>query len=86
MILSRLHHRHQILAVELVHALDDGLHQLARRCVVGVLGDGDDADALAPEQGFEGDCMLALACEAGELPDQNFLEGGVGNQRKWDSF
>ena len=34
----------QILAVELVHALDDGLHELAGGCVVGVLGDGDDAD------------------------------------------
>ncbi len=37
----------KIFAVELVHALDDCLHQLAGGGVVGVLGDGDDADALA---------------------------------------
>ena len=68
----------EILAVELVHALDDSLKQLAGGGVVGLLGDGDDSDALAPEQGFEGDCVLALACEAGELPDQNLPERGVG--------
>ena len=38
----------QIFAVELVHALDDSLKQLAGWGVVGVLGDGDHADALAP--------------------------------------
>ena len=32
----------QVLAVEFVHALDDGLHELAGGGVVGVLGDGDD--------------------------------------------
>ncbi len=66
----------EILAVELVHALDDGLHELAGGCVVGVLGDGDDANALAPEHGLEGDGVLALAGEPGELPDEDFLEGG----------
>ena len=66
----------EILAVELVHALDDGLHELARRCVVGVLGDGHNPDALAPEHGLEGDGVLALAGEPGELPDEDFLEGG----------
>ena len=43
----------QIFTVELVHALDDGLHQLACGGVVGVLGDGHHADALAPENGLE---------------------------------
>ena len=38
--------------------------------VVGVLGDGDHTDALAPEHGLEGDGVLPLAGEAGELPDQ----------------
>ncbi len=51
----------QILRVELVHALDDGLHELAGGGVVGVLGDGDHPDSLAPEHGLEGDGVLALA-------------------------
>ena len=38
----------QIFAVELVHALDDGLHEFAGGGVVGVLGDGHYPDALAP--------------------------------------
>ena len=38
----------QILAVELVHALDYRLHQLAHWSVVGVLGNGDHADAFSP--------------------------------------
>ena len=68
----------EILAVEFVHALDDGLHELARGGVVGVLGDGDDSNALAPEHGLEGDGVLPLAGEAGELPDQNLPERSVG--------
>ena len=68
----------QIFAVEFVHALDDGLHELAGGGVVGVLGDGDDPDALAPEHGLEGDGVLPLAGEAAEFPDQNLLEGGIG--------
>ena len=68
----------QILAVEFVHALDDGLHELAGGGVVSVLGDGDHEDALASEHGLEGDGVLALSGETGELPDQDFLEGGVG--------
>ena len=43
-----------------------------------MLGDGDHPDALAPEHGLEGDGMLALSGEAGELPDQNLLERSVG--------
>ena len=43
-----------------------------------MLGDGDDADALTPEHGLEGDGVLALAGEAAELPDKDFLEGGRG--------
>ena len=46
--------------------------------VVGVLGDGDDPDALAPEHGLEGDGVLALAGEPGELPDQNLPKRSVG--------
>ena len=40
----------QILAVELIDALDDGLHELAGGGVVGVFGDGDHPDALAPRR------------------------------------
>ena len=43
-----------------------------------MLGDGDDADALLAEHGLEGDGVLALAGEAGELPDEDDLEGRVG--------
>ena len=43
-----------------------------------MLGNGDDPDALAPEHGLEGDGVLALACEAGEFPDHDFLEGSIG--------
>ena len=68
----------QILRVEFVHALDDGLHQLAGGRVVGVLGDGDDSNPLAAEHGLEGDGVLPLAGEAGELPDQNLPERGIG--------
>ena len=67
----------QVLGVELVHALDDGFHQLARGRVVGVLRDGDDPDALTPQHGLEGHGMLALAGKARELPDQDDLEGGL---------
>jgi len=35
----------QVLGVELIDALDDRLHQLAGRRVVGVLGDRSDADS-----------------------------------------
>ena len=68
----------QIFAIELVQTLDDGLHQLAGGSVVGVLGDGDHPHSLAPEHGLEGDGVLPLAGEAGEFPDKNLLEGGVG--------
>ena len=68
----------KIFAVKFVHALDDSLKQLAGRAVVGLLGDGDYPDTLAPKHGLEGDGVLALAGEAGELPDQNLLERSVG--------
>ena len=43
-----------------------------------MLGDGDDADALAPQHGLEGHGVLPLSGEARELPDQNHLERGGG--------
>ena len=68
----------KIFAVELVHALDDGLHELARRRVVGVLGNGSHPDASSTKHRLEGDGVFALACEAGEFPDQDFLEWRAG--------
>ncbi len=65
----------QVLRVELVHALNDGLHQLAGGRVVGVLRDGDHLDPLAPEHRLESNGMFPLAGEARELPHQNDLEG-----------
>ncbi|MDE2682751.1 MAG: hypothetical protein OXI54_01190 [Chloroflexota bacterium] len=59
----------KIFAVKFVHGLDDGFHELAGGGVVGVLGDGDDADALAPEHGLEGYGVLPLAGEPRKLPD-----------------
>ena len=66
----------KIFRVKFVHALDDGLHQLAGGGVVGVLGDRDDADALAPKHGLEGHGVLPLAGEARKLPYQYDLERG----------
>ena len=68
----------KIFRVKFVHALDDGLHQLAGGGVVGVLRDGDYSNALAPEHGLEGHGVLPLAGEAAELPDENHLEWGRG--------
>ena len=42
--------------------------------VGGVLGDGDDLDAFAPEHGPEGHFVLPVAGEAGELPDEYNLK------------
>ena len=67
----------QILRVELVDALDDRLHQLACGRVVGVLRDRNDPDAAPAQHRLEGDGVLALAGEAGELPDEDLLEGRV---------
>ncbi len=71
----------QILRVELVHALDDRLHELARWGVVGVFGDGDHLDSLSPQHGLECDGVLTLSGEAGELPDQDHLEWRAGSAR-----
>ncbi len=68
----------KIFTVEFVHRLDDGLHELAGGGVVGVLGDGDDADALPAEHGLEGHGVFTLAGEPAEFPDQNLLEWRVG--------
>ena len=80
---SPRHFLRKILAIKFVHGLDDGLHQLAGGGVVGVLGDGDHADALAPEHGLVGHGVFPLAGEATELPDQDMVdstatESGVG--------
>ena len=68
----------KIFAVEFVHAFDDGLQQPAGSGVLGLLGDGDHADAPPAEHGLEGDGVLALSGKAAELPDEDFLEGGLG--------
>ena len=68
----------EVLGVELIDRLDDRLHQLAGRGVVGVLGDRGDTDPAPPEHRLEGDGVFALAREAGELPDQDLLERRVG--------
>ena len=43
-----------------------------------MLGDGDDADALASQHGLEGPGVLPLPGEAGEFLDENDLEGSGG--------
>ena len=64
----------KILAVVFVHALDDALQQPAGGVVLGLLGDGDHADALAPQLGLERHGVLPLAGESRKLPDKNHLE------------
>ena len=54
----------QILRLKLVHALDDGLYDLAERGIVGLLGDRGDADSPAPE--LEGYGVFA---PVGNAPD-----------------
>ena len=68
----------KILAVIFVHGLDDSLKQPAGGVVLGLLGDGHHADALAPQLGFEGDGVLPLAGESRKLPDENHVKGGLG--------
>ena len=67
----------QIFTVELVHAFDDGLKEPAGGGILGLLRDGYHANALTPQHGLEGDGVLPLSGESGELPDQNLPEGGV---------
>ena len=64
----------KIFTIELIDAFDYRLHELAGWRVVGVLCDGDYADALSPEHGLECDGVLSLSGEAGEFPDEDFLE------------
>jgi len=42
-----------------------------------MLGDGDDADSLAPQHGLEGHGVLPLAGEPAKFPDENLLERGL---------
>ena len=74
----------KILAVELVHGLDDGLHQLASGSVVRVLGDGDDADTPLPEHRLEGHRVLPLAREPTELPYEDHVERRLGAAARLD--
>ena len=41
-----------------------------------MLGDGDDADTLAPEHGLEGHGVLPLAGESRKFPDEDDLKRG----------
>ena len=50
----------KILRVKFIDRLYDGLHELAGGGVVGVLGDGDDADSLASEHRLKGHSVLPL--------------------------
>ncbi|MCY4624392.1 MAG: hypothetical protein OXC99_05245, partial [Chloroflexi bacterium] len=68
----------QIFRVEFVHRLDDGLKESAGGVVLGLFGDGDDADAPAPQHGLEGDGVFPFAGESREFPDEDLLEGGLG--------
>ncbi|MCY3603707.1 MAG: hypothetical protein OXH12_11590 [Chloroflexi bacterium] len=43
-----------------------------------MLGDRDDANPTPAQHRLEGDRVLTLAREAGELPDQNLTERSVG--------
>ena len=43
-----------------------------------MLGDGDHANALAPQHGLEGHGVLALPGEATKFPNENHLERGRG--------
>ncbi len=69
----------KIFRVKLVHGLDDALKQPAGGVVLGLLGDGDDAEALSSEHGLEHDGVLPLAGESTEFPDQNLLKRGLGS-------
>ncbi len=75
---SPRHFLPKILAVIFVHRLDDALQQPASGVVLGLLGDGDDADALAPQLGLERHGVLTFPGESAEFPDKNHLEGGLG--------
>ncbi|MDE2669305.1 MAG: hypothetical protein OXI51_06585 [Chloroflexota bacterium] len=43
-----------------------------------MLGDRDNADTTPAEHRLEGDGMLSLAGESGELPDEDLAKGRVG--------
>ncbi len=42
-----------------------------------MLGDGDHADALAPQHGLEGHGVFALAGESRKFPHKDFLKRGL---------
>ena len=68
----------RILAVELVHRLYDGLHEPACGGVVGLLGDGDDPDALRRSMDLK-----EMACSCLRVNLENFqtrisLKGASG--------
>ena len=72
----------QILRLKLVHALDDGLHDLAGRGIVGLLGDRSDADSPAPEHVLERYGVFAPAGDAsdsGRSGPVKWRAGGAGS-------
>ncbi len=68
----------KIFAVIFVHALDNPLKQPAGGVVLGLLGDGHHADALAPQLSLERYGVLPLAGESRKLPDKNHVKRSLG--------
>ena len=71
----------EVVGVELVNVLDDILHEPASGRVIGLLLDGDDADAALLEPVLVDSAVNAVARETRELLDQDGVEGfflGVG--------
>lgn len=78
------HFLRKVLGVELVDTLDNGLHELSSRGVIGMFRDGHDADALASEHRLERDGVLTLAGEPGEFPNEDLIERSIGFRRVVD--
>ena len=70
----------QILRLKLVHALDDGLHDLAGRGIVGLLGDRGRVDSPAPE--LEGYGVFAPAGDAPDSGKSGPVVWRAGGRRK----
>ena len=76
----------QVDGVILIHGLDHGLHDDAHFAVLDGLLDGDDLDLqLLAENGLIVHRVVTVACEAGELPQEDGVKGlgfglGGGNE------